>query len=248
MTNNYHIFASFYDELTENVNYKVRSQYLSDLFLQHHLRGKKLLDLACGTGETARYLSEAGYQITGLDLSQEMLTIASAKNLPNVRFYQADMTAFRLPETYDACICTLDSLNHLADAAAVEACFQCIFEALNPQGLFLFDVNTIYKHQKVLADNTFVFDEDGYFLVWDNELIDDRRVRILLDFFIDNGSSYDRYSEEIIETAYTNKEISAMLQHGFDILGVYDELSLEAPKETSERIYYICKRKDIWEK
>ncbi|MDE6723097.1 MAG: class I SAM-dependent methyltransferase, partial [Eubacterium sp.] len=103
--------------------------------------------------------------------------------------------------------------------------------------------NTVYKHRYILADNTFVFDEKDYFLSWDNELIDDYSVRILLDFFVYNGSSYDRYSEEFTETAFETEDLSASLNPYFDVLGIYNDLSLDEPKEDSERLYFVCKRK-----
>ncbi len=240
---NYCRFAQFYDALTENVDYKVRSQYLTDLFLHFGGDIRSVLDLACGTGETAKHLAAGGYSVTGLDLSDEMLTIAASKNIPNAAFYQGNMSDFRLPEKCDACVCMLDSLNHLPNIQAVLDCFQCVFNALTPDGLFIFDVNTIYKHQQVLGNNAFVFDEEEYFLAWDNELIDERRVRILLDFFIFNGKSYDRYGEEIIETAYTEEELRSALTPWFTVEAVYDELTDCSPASNSERIFFICKRK-----
>lgn len=240
---NYQRFAQFYDALTENVDYQVRSQYLTDLFLHYggHIDG--ILDIGCGTGELAKQLAEKGYRVTGLDLSDDMLTIAAAKEIPNAFFYHGDMTDFTLPEAFDACICTLDSLNHLPDLEAVTACVQCVYKALKPGGLFLFDVNTVYKHQQILGDNAFIYDEEGYFLAWDNELLDERRVRMLLDFFILNGDVYERYSEEIIETAYTQEELCRALNPYFTVEAVLDDLSEHPPQDTSERIYFICKRK-----
>lgn len=248
MMTNYGRFAQFYDALTENVDYKVRSQYLTDLFLHFGRDIRRVLDLACGTGKTAKYLAENGYHVTGLDLSEDMLTVAASKCIPNVSFYRGDMTDFHLPEQYDACVCTLDSLNHLPDLGAVACCFRCVAEALKPEGLFVFDVNTVYKHQQVLGDNAFIFDEEDYFLAWDNELLDERRVRMLLDFFILSGQCYERYSEEIIETAYTDEELRVALAPFFTVEAVFGDLTECFPEDTEERIYYICKRKTIWEK
>jgi len=101
----------------------------------------------------------------------------------------------------------------------------------------------VYKHRNILADNSFVFDEENYFLSWDNELIDSYSVRIILDFFVYNGVSYDRYSEEFVETAFETEVLSSALMPYFEILGIYDDLSLESPKTDSERLYFVCKRK-----
>ena len=114
---------------------------------------------------------------------------------------------------------------------------------MNNNGLFVFDVNTVYKHNEVLADNTFVFDEEDYYLVWDNEAVDDRTVRILLDMFLFNGENYNRFSEEFEETAYSVEELSTWLKNsGFVNIKVYDELSYDEPKNDSERLYFVCKK------
>ncbi|MDE6111511.1 MAG: class I SAM-dependent methyltransferase, partial [Eubacterium sp.] len=149
----------------------------------------------------------------------------------------------KLSEPVDTCVCCLDSINHLNNIKDVEKTFECVYHSLKENGIFIFDVNTIYKHQNILADNSFVFDEENYFLAWDNELIDDYSVRIILDFFVYNGISYDRYSEEFTETAFDTEALSAALMPYFEILGIYDDLSTEAPKTDSERLYFVCKRK-----
>ena len=98
-----------------------------------------------------------------------------------------------------------------------------------PGGLFLFDVNTVYKHRQVLAGQTFVFDEEDYYLVWDNEALDDTAVRVLVDLFCYNGESYDRLSDSFIERAYTHRQLTAVLSE-FEILGRYAELTTDAPR------------------
>lgn len=103
-----------------------------------------------------------------------------------------------------------------------------VAENLRPGGLFLFDVNTVYKHRQVLAGQTFVFDEEDYYLVWDNEALDDTAVRVLIDLFCYNGESYDRLSDSFIERAHTHRQLTAALSE-FEILGRYAELTTDAP-------------------
>ena len=239
----YNIFAQFYDRLTENADYQVRSSYISNFFSQYG-RGKgTVLDLACGTGSVAKQLSDAGYNVIGIDLSEDMLTVASGKRIENAVFIKADMTDFLLPEKVDYCVCSLDSLNHLDSLSEWRNCFECVFDSLTKGGLFVFDVNTIYKHNEILADNAFLFDEEDFFLAWDNELLKKNKVRILLDFFVYNGVNYDRFSEEFIETAYSIEEIISAFSDLFDIIGIYNELSLEPPREDSERLYFVLRKK-----
>lgn len=242
----YKSFAEFYDCLTENVDYEVRSDYISNFFSEYGNGGKTVLDLACGTGSISGLLDDKGYAVTGLDLSDEMLVYAKSK-CPDVTFVKADMTNFSFKEGFDFCVSSLDSVNHLTELSDVKKCFKCVYDSLNDDGLFVFDVNTIYKHRQILADNAFVFDYEDFFLSWDNEYEEDNKVRILLDIFVFNGKNYDRFSEEFYERAYSIDELTGALE-GFKIIGIYDELTENTPDNKSERIYFICKKVKEWEK
>jgi predicted TPR repeat methyltransferase len=238
--NSYNSFAEFYDCLTENVDYKVRSEYISNFF-SRYAKGKRLLDLACGTGTFSRLFSDMGYLVTGIDLSEDMLVVASSK-CEGVSFYKGDMTDFHLPKTFDCCLCSLDTINHLTDIELVKACFKCVYDALDKDGIFVFDANTLYKHNVVLDDNSFIFDYDEVFLAWDNENLGENRERIILDFFKKNGGFYERFTEELEEKAYSVDELKDALE-GFEVLDVYDDMTMNAPHDTSERLYFVCRRK-----
>ncbi len=237
----YNIFAEFYDDLTQNVEYEKIAKYVSSFFKKYYPCGKTVLDLACGTGTLSKILNEEGYNIIGIDLSDDMLCIASSKGVDNASFIKGDISSFALPQKVDYCVCSLDSINHLESIEQVGECFNCVYNSLNDGGIFVFDVNTVYKHKNVLNDNTFVFDEKDFFLSWDNEYLGENTVRILLDFFVFNGVNYDRFSEEFCEKAYEISELENKLNK-FKILGVYDELTLSEPKNDSERIYFVCKK------
>ena len=242
----YQTFAYLYDELTQNVEYEKRCDYILSFFEKNGIKSGTVLDLACGTGSMSIHFMKKGYNIIGLDYSEEMLEIASNRLSEvgnNFSLLKAKMQEFELSEKADACICCLDSINHLNNIDDVQATFKNVYDSLNNNGLFVFDVNTVYKHNEILADNTFVFDEDDYYLVWDNEAVDDRTVRILLDMFLFNGENYDRFSEEFEETAYSVEELSTWLKNsGFVNIKVYDELSYDEPKNDSERLYFVCKK------
>lgn len=237
----YNIFAEFYDDLTQNVEYEKIAKYVSSFFKKYYPSGKTVLDLACGTGTLSKLLNEEGYNIIGIDLSDDMLCIASSKSVDNASFIKGDISSFALPQKVDYCVCSLDSINHLKSIEQVGECFNCVYNSLVDGGIFVFDVNTVYKHKNVLNDNTFVFDEENFFLTWDNEYLGENTVRILLDFFVFNGVNYDRFSEEFCEKAYEISELENKLNK-FKILGVYDELTLTEPKNDSERIYFVCKK------
>ena len=244
MNKSYNVFSLLYDDLTENVNYKVRSDYISDFLITNGIEEGKILDLACGTGSFSKELLERGYSVVGVDLSEDMLTVAQSKlKKGDFSLIKASMTDYEAPDCFDGIICCLDSINHLTDVKDVQAVFDNCYHSLKENGLFIFDVNTIYKHQQILSDNTFVFDSDDYYMVWDNELISEREVRILLDIFLWNGESYDRYNEEFNEFAYSVSELTELLENaGFSTVETYDDLSLDGYKEKSERIYFVCKK------
>lgn len=240
----YNCFAFCYDELTENVDYKVRSDYISGFFNEYGiLPGDTVLDLACGTGTMSVLMKNKGYKVIGIDLSGEMLSYADNKAGGEITLLKAEMQNFKLSEPVNACMCNLDSINHLNSLNEVKNTFKCVYDSLTDSGIFIFDVNTVYKHNTVLGDNAFVFDKENYFLSWDNELLENNQVRILLDIFVYNGKNYDRYSEEFTETAYSINDLRSALNPYFDVLGVYDDNTLNEPKNTSERLYFICKRK-----
>lgn len=240
----YNYFANRYDELTENIDYEAGSEYISGFLNEYGIgENASLLDLACGTGTMSLLMKNRGYNVVGIDLSSEMLCVADHKANGSIPFIRASMQDFSLPYPADACICCMDSLNHLESFADIESTFKCVHASLKDGGIFIFDVNTVYKHNEVLADNSFIFDEEDYFLAWDNELLEENRVRIMLDFFVFNGKNYDRYSEEFVETAYSEECLRSALEPYFEVLGVYDELSKEPPKADSQRIYYVCRKR-----
>lgn len=238
----YNSFARVYDDLTENVEYKKRFEYINRFFGGHGVKGgDRVLDLACGSGSFSKLLAESGYKVTGVDSSPQMLTAADLKCAGKAEFICADMRQFRLTEAFDACICCLDSINHLDGIDEVKQAFACVHDSLKKGGLFVFDVNTLYKHKKILAGNTFVFDRENYFLSWDNEYSGNGRVNIFLDLFMCEGEVYKRYSECFSETTYPLRTIRNALKPYFVIDGVYADLSLKAPVSTSERVYFVCR-------
>lgn len=243
----YSYFADYYDTLTQNVAYPARADYLC-MLLRHlqHSPGL-LLDLACGTGSLTVELAKRGLDVFGIDGSASMLSIAqqkaNAQNL-NILFLCQKMQGIDLYGTVDTVICTLDSINHLTVKKDVQSAFKRVSLFLNPGGYFIFDANTPYKHNQVLANNTFVYDTEKVFCVWQNTLNkENSKVRINLDFFEKEGNLYCRRSEEFFERAYSSEELQAMLETaGLQLVHQYEDMSLEPPSSTSERIIYVARK------
>lgn len=246
----YEVFADFYDALTDNVDYAVLSKTICSLLARYGLNRGLLLDLGCGTGTLSVLLSKAGYEVVGADISPDMLAVAQEKAFAagqDILFLCQDMTRLDLYGTLDAAVCTLDALNHLPSRAAVEETLRRVSLFLNPGGVFIFDANTLYKHREVLGNNTFVYDTDAVYCVWQNELqTDEKTVEISLDFFIpvsDEEPIYERESEQFTECAYSDAEWEEMLKNaGFSVLGVFDGYTENPLTDASERAVYAVRK------
>ncbi len=243
----YAVFAQFYDALTANVGYKERAEYfLSLLELLGHKPGLTL-DLACGTGSLTLELFRRGVDIYGIDASVEMLSEARMKCAQagaDILFLCQKMQEMDLYGTVDTVICSLDSLNHVSGREEVQRAFDRVSFFMNPGGYFLFDLNTLYKHEKVLGNNTFVYDVGQVYCVWQNRSIPGSgRVDIQLDFFQREGKLYRRSREHFSESAYPREEVFAMLgKAGFGNIQVYDELTFQPPREDSQRLVFAAQK------
>ena len=164
-------FAAFYDRLTDDVGYPQRADYIAELLMEHGMKKGIVLDLACGTGSLTLELSKRGYEMIGVDASPDMLCAAQekcAKAGAEVLFLCQPMEALDLYGTVNAAVCTLDSLNHITDPDTLREVLRRVSLFLEPGGLFVFDVNTPYKHREVLGNHTFVYDLEGLYCVWQN--------------------------------------------------------------------------------
>ncbi len=243
----YGVFADYYDALTLNVDYKQRAEYIVNTLekLGHNMG--LTLDLACGTGKLTLELKKLGVDVYGADASEEMLSYAYEKaceNGFNILFLRQKMQELDLYGSIDTCVCTLDSINHLTEIEDVKKTFERVSLFMNSGGCFLFDVNTVYKHKNILADNTFVYDLDEVYCVWENSLKENNIVDISINLFVPEGGLYSRFEENFSERAYSDEELTSMLNEaGFEVLARYSDLSMNAPLEDDERIIYIAKKK-----
>lgn len=150
-------FAAFYDRLTDDVGYPQRADYIAELLMEHGMKKGIVLDLACGTGSLTLELSKRGYEMIGVDASPDMLCAAQEKCAQagaEVLFLCQPMEALDLYGTVNAAVCTLDSLNHITDPDTLREVLRRVSLFLEPGGLFVFDVNTPYKHREVLGNHT----------------------------------------------------------------------------------------------
>lgn len=242
----YSQFARYYDVLTANVDYKAHALYYNSIIEEFYGKKGILLDLACGTGSLSEQMARLSYDVIGVDLSQEMLSIAFDKKYESklpIQYLCQDMCELDMYGTIDVTICSLDSLNHLPDITKVRRAIEHVSLFAEPDGLFIFDMNTPYKHKYVLSDNTFIYDTDKVYCVWENICQEDYTVDISLTFFENNDNFYTRYDEQFSEKAYSQETIDTILREsGFEILAHYDYFTKNPVNDKSERITYVARK------
>ncbi|MBQ9870170.1 MAG: class I SAM-dependent methyltransferase [Ruminococcus sp.] len=244
----YESFARFYDALTDNVDHEGIAQLVHSLVQKYADYKEVILDLACGTGALSEKLAQKGYDVVGVDNSPEMLEMAQqrleGKDLPVTLLLQ-DMTKLDLYGAVDCTVCLLDSLNHLKNKQQLQKAFERVSMFTCDGGLFVFDLNTEYKHRQILADNAFNFDKQDFFCAWQNELAENGDVHIYLDFFSkEKDGRYSRSSDDFTEILFDDDFVHTELEKcGFELIGRFDDFSLEPVTETSQRVLWVCKKR-----
>ncbi len=243
----YNDFAKVYDSL-QDIDYNSFVKYYQKIFEKFNIKPSLVLDLACGTGNVTIPMAERGYDMIGVDLSEEMLGIAAEKardkNL-NILFLNQDMTEFELYGTVDAAVCALDGVNYLIHDGELEKMLALIKNYLNPGGIFIFDINSEQKLSNTLGNNTFVYDEDDTYCVWSNSYDEEDKIcEFTLDFFKrEDGGLYRRFEEYQEERAYSIDEIRRAAEDArLSVIGCFDDRTFKEANDTSERIFFILKK------
>ncbi len=242
-------FAYYYDLLTENVDYESRCNYIHSLLAENGIGKGILLDLACGTGTVSMLLSAKGYDMIGVDASEEMLSVAQEKKAESgadIIFLCQKMDELDLFGTINGAVCTLDSINHITDESTVKEIFRRVSLFMEDKGIFIFDVNTPYKHREILGNNTFVYDMDEVYCVWQNSTDEKLLTTISLDVFEkdEEDDVYYKYSEQFCERGYELSDIEQWVKdYKFDIIGIYEELTKDPVKKDTQRAVFVLRKK-----
>ncbi len=242
-------FAYLYDILMEDVPYERWVDWVKSAAAEHQA-GNRILDLACGTGELSVRLSEAGFDVSGVDLSDDMLAVAHAKAQENglsIPFFQQDMTELEQLGEFDMIGIFCDSLNYLPDEQSVGKTFAASYRHLKQGGLFLFDVHSIYKMDHVFSKSPFTYVSDDISYIWDCSPGEaPYSVEHDLTFFaLDDASGrYDRFDEMHYQRTYPVQIYEALLEKaGFRLLSVTGDFGLEPPGESHERLFFTAQKK-----
>ena len=250
--NQYTSLAGVYDKLNYGCDYDELAKYVEGEIRRYESTKTELvLDLACGTGKLTLLLRDLGFDMTGIDLSDDMLSVAREecykRGISDVLWLCQDMTDFELYGTVDACVCSLDSINYLTKIGDVKKCFSLIYNYLIPDGVFVFDINTPHRFKSVYAKNDFVLEDEGSLCAWQNHYNEKTRIcHFYLSVFTENeDGTYTRSDEVQREKCYSRRQIErALTDTGFEILGVYGDLCHTPACDTDEKWYFTvrCKK------
>ncbi len=244
----YKSFARVYDMFMDNTPYQEWCAYLVSLLREYGISDGILLDLGCGTGSMTELLSECGFDMIGVDGSEDMLEIAVEKrdeSGSHILYLMQDMRELELYGTVRAVVSVCDCINYILEKEELVRVFSLVNNYLDPDGIFIFDCNTEYKYKTLLADRVIAENrEDGSF-IWENDYDEEERINEYdLTLFIKEGRQYSKYEEIHYQRCYTVGEITAALQKaGLELLRVYDAFTREEPREDSERICFVARER-----
>ncbi len=247
--NAYHALAVSYDRLTNDVDYEATVKFYMEILQREHAKPRTVVDLACGTGSVSAIFARMGYPVLGVDMSEEMLTVAAMKTGeldPMPRFACQKLQELSLPRGVDLAVCALDSLDYITDPADCAQAIRRVYKALNPGGIFVFDVNTPEK-LRAMDGQIFLDEDEDVYCVWRGEFDEQTNIcTYAMDLFQRVGEVWHRSFEEHREYAYSQKQLTGYLKDaGFTHIEVYADRVFEAPREGEQRIYFKARKGKI---
>ena len=242
----YEALAASYDRLTNDVDYRATVDFYRDILAQEGLHPRTAVDLACGTGTVSLLLARQGLDVTGVDLSEEMLTMAQqkAEGLENPpRFVRQSLQELTLPRGVDLAVCALDSLDYITDPQDCAEAIRRVYRALNPGGIFIFDVNTPEK-LRAMDGQVFLDEDEDVYCVWRGEFEEETNICSYgMDLFQRQGRLWRRSFEEHREYAYSAEQLTGFLKAaGFTGIRVYGDRRMEPPRPGEQRIYLKARK------
>lgn len=245
----YTSFAEVYDQFMDNVPYREWADFLQEILQKEGISDGLVLDLGCGTGSMTEELAGRGYDMIGVDNSEDMLEIAMEKRQESghdILYLLQDMQEFELYGTVRAVVSVCDSVNYVTEKEELEQIFRLVNNYLDPGGIFVFDFNTEYKYREVLGDRTIAENREDSSFIWDNYYYEEEHMNEYeLTLFIqeaDQKELYHKYQETHFQRAYTLEEIRELLEKsGLRFVAAYEDYTKEAPGKGSERICVVAR-------
>ncbi len=234
-------FARIYDDIMRTVPYGLWYNYLREILVSFDKNPRKILDMACGTGNMTLRFAHEYREIVGIDKSTHMLKIAKEKvnSADNVKFIKKDIRDFTFPEEFDFIFCIFDSLNYILKKEDLKKVFINVYNSLQDDGIFVFDLNTVNRLMSIEPGTT-VFKGDGYTCFWE-DIIDKGRMiwKVKLKIYLDDDET-ECYQEIHQETGYKTKRVRKLLYDtGFSQVQIYKAFTFDKGNDKDNRLYYI---------
>lgn len=243
----YGSFAAVYDMFMDNIPYQQWAQYIRSLLREQKIEDGLVLELGCGTGSITQLLAKSGYDMIGVDCSPEMLQAAVEKREESgldILYLLQDMREFELYGTVKAVVCVCDSLNYVTEQEDLLQVFRLVNNYLDPGGIFIFDLNTLYKYEEILGNCTIAEDREEASFIWENEFDQEERLNIyqLSLFQREENGLYSKHQEVHYQKAYELEEVIHLLEKaGMEYVAAYDAFTRNPPRKDSERIYVLAR-------
>lgn len=242
----YTSFAEVYDMFMDNIPYEDWCGYLTSLLKEYGINDGLVLDLGCGTGTLTELLAKEGYDMIGVDVSEDMLQEAIEKRAESglpILYLLQDMREFELYGTVRVVVSICDSLNYILDYDDLAHVFSLVNNYLDPKGMFIFDLNTEAKFQAMGSETIAEVRDEGSF-IWENEYDEEEKINSydLTLFIREEDDLYRRYQETHFERAWSLDEIKkALTEAGMEFVAAYDAFTKNAPRKESDRIYVVAR-------
>ena len=239
-------FADVYDTFMDETPYEEWCQFLVRTLEEYKVPKGLVLDLGCGTGTLTEMLSKEGYDMIGVDNSEQMLAIAMEKREAsgeNILYLLQDMREFELYGTVEAVISVCDSLNYLLEEEDLVQTFKLVNNYLDPKGIFIFDFNTVYKYQEIIGDTTIAENREDCSFIWENFYHEEEEINEydLTIFVREEEDCYRKFEENHFQRGYRLEQMKTALERaGMEFLKAIDADTHEEVTDTSERIYCIA--------
>ena len=241
-------FAEFYDLFMDNIPYEEWSQYVIKLLNKYGVKDGIVLDMGCGTGNITELLAHAGYDMIGIDNSEDMLAAAMEKRYDSgldILYLCQDMREFELYGTVAAAVRICDSMNYILEYNELVQVFKLVNNYLDPDGIFIFDLNTIHKYE-MMGDSVIAENRDEGSFIWDNSFHKDKMLNQydLTIFSNDEDNRYTKFEETHLQRGYSLDEIkSALNDAGLVFMDSFSAFTENPVHDHDERIYIIAKER-----
>ena len=245
----YHALAASYDRLTNDVDYRAVVDFYYEILAQDGVQPRTAVDLACGTGSVTALLAAKGLDVTGVDMSEDMLTVAQqkAEGLKKAPLFLCQpLQKLQLIRGVDLAVCALDSLDYITDPALCQKAIARIYKALNPGGCFIFDVNTPEK-LRAMDGQVFLDEYEDVFCVWRGEFDEASNICSYgMDLFQKEGDRWNRSFEEHQEYAYSREMLTGYLKEaGFTHIHCFGDRKMTPPEAGEQRMYFYGRKGKI---